>query len=69
MEVATAVMPMIGVSWLFFSGFLIRKDSIPVYWSWYQFIVPVSYTFKSQMANQFSSNDPPFTSNLTVLQV
>lgn len=57
------------MSWLFFSGCLIRNDDIPVYWAWFQTIVPVSYAFKAQLANQFGSEDPTFTSDLTVLQV
>ncbi|WRX26795.1 ABC transporter-like [Theobroma cacao] len=39
--------------WNLFSGFIIPRPSIPVWWRWYYWICPVSWTFYGLVVSQF----------------
>lgn len=53
-NVANAAVPVFGVICLFFSGFLIRLDSIGWWWRWFCYITPTFWSFGSQLNNFFS---------------
>ena len=52
-DVANAAVPIFGVICLFFSGFLIRPDSIGWWWRWMLYITPTFYGFGAQVNNFF----------------
>ncbi|KAL8462869.1 hypothetical protein ACS0TY_033755 [Phlomoides rotata] len=39
--------------WYLFSGFIIPKSRIPVWWRWYYYICPISWTLYGLVASQF----------------
>ncbi|KAL4312829.1 hypothetical protein GQ457_01G039730 [Hibiscus cannabinus] len=39
--------------WNLFSGFIVPRPSIPVWWRWYYYICPVSWTFYGLVVSQF----------------
>ncbi|KAK9170623.1 hypothetical protein Syun_002763 [Stephania yunnanensis] len=39
--------------WMLFSGFLIPKNSIPIWWRWYYWACPVSWTLNGLATSQF----------------
>ncbi|KAK9122526.1 hypothetical protein Sjap_012128 [Stephania japonica] len=39
--------------WMLFSGFLIPKNSIPIWWRWYYWACPVSWTLNGLVTSQF----------------
>ncbi|XP_058221822.1 pleiotropic drug resistance protein 1-like isoform X3 [Rhododendron vialii] len=41
--------------WNLFSGFIIPKTRIPVWWKWYVYICPVSWTLYGLLASQFGN--------------
>eukprot|EP00889_Picochlorum_renovo_P008115 jgi/Picre1/35145/NNA_002607.t1 len=53
-DVANAAVPIFGVICLFFSGYLIRADSIGWWWRWMLYLTPTYYGFGAQMNNFFS---------------
>jgi ATP-binding cassette subfamily G (WHITE) protein 2 len=53
-DVANAAVPIFGVICMFFSGFLIRMESIGWYWRWLVYLTPTYYSFGAQMRNFFS---------------
>ena len=68
MEAANAILPTYVVTLLFFAGWLIRRDDIPVYWSWYYYIDLMRYSFGSLMINQWEDNDPDWAGGQTLLE-
>lgn len=58
LEVANAVLPTYVMTLLFFAGFLLNLDSIPVWWRWYSYIDFIKYAFGGLMVNQFEYYDP-----------
>ncbi|CAL8464553.1 g4088 [Coccomyxa elongata] len=56
MDVANAALPAYVVTLLFFAGFLLRSDSMPRYWFWYQYLDFIRYGWHAQMGNQFEGN-------------
>lgn len=67
MEAANAILPTYVVTLLFFAGWLIRRDDIPAYWSWYYYIDLMRYSFGSLMINQWEDNDPDWAGGQTLL--
>ena len=68
MEAANAILPTYVVTLLFFAGWLIRRDDIPAYWSWYYYIDLMRYSFGSLMINQWEDNDPDWAGGQTLLE-
>ncbi|KAF3332106.1 ABC transporter G family member 44 [Carex littledalei] len=53
--------------WNVFSGFIIARPSMPVWWSWYYWACPVSWTLYGLVTSQFGDiDDPLHGSNETV---
>ena len=67
MEAANAILPTYVVTLLFFAGWLIRREDIPAYWSWYYYIDLMSYSFGALMINQWEDNDPDWAGGQTLL--
>ena len=67
MEAANAILPTYVVTLLFFAGWLIRRDDIPAYWSWYYYLDLMRYSFGSLMINQWEDNDPDWAGGQTLL--
>ena len=67
MEAANAILPTYVVTLLFFAGWLIRRDDIPAYWSWYYYIDLMRYSFGALMINQWEDNDPAWAGGQTLL--
>ena len=67
MEAANAILPTYVVTLLFFAGWLIRRDDIPAYWSWYYYIDLMRYSFGCLMINQWEDNDPDWAGGQTLL--
>ena len=68
MEAANAILSTYVVTLLFFAGWLIRRDDIPAYWSWYYYIDLMRYSFGSLMINQWEDNDPDWAGGQTLLE-
>ncbi|KAJ3709354.1 hypothetical protein LUZ61_013059 [Rhynchospora tenuis] len=45
--------------WNVFSGFIIARPSMPVWWSWYYWACPVSWTLYGLVTSQFGDLDDP----------
>ncbi|XP_010537955.1 PREDICTED: ABC transporter G family member 40 isoform X2 [Tarenaya hassleriana] len=54
--------------WNLFSGFIIPRPSIPVWWRWYYWICPVSWTLYGLVASQFGDITEPLAEGPTVKQ-
>lgn len=67
MEAANAILPTYVVTLLFFAGWLIRREDIPAYWSWYYYIDLMRYSFGALMINQWEDNDPAWAGGQTLL--
>ncbi|KAL7164342.1 hypothetical protein ACSBR2_040288 [Camellia fascicularis] len=52
-HIAAIVSSAFYLIWNIFSGFLIPKTRIPVWWRWYYYICPVSWTMYGLVASQF----------------
>nr|GMD83826.1 pleiotropic drug resistance protein 1-like [Ipomoea batatas] len=52
--------------WNLFSGFIIPKTRIPVWWRWYYYICPVSWTLYGLIASQFGDVKEKLDTNETV---
>lgn len=77
MDVANAALPSYVVTLLFFSGFLLRWDDIPVWWQWYGYIDFLRYAWGGLMINQFEgdnnvifipANETTSSPNITILE-
>ncbi|GIL50638.1 hypothetical protein Vafri_6770 [Volvox africanus] len=53
LDVANAAVPTLLAVMLFLSGFLIRMESIPVYWRWLTYADLLKYSWEGLMINQF----------------
>ncbi|GBF95049.1 P-loop containing nucleoside triphosphate hydrolase [Raphidocelis subcapitata] len=67
MDVANASLPTYVATLMFFSGFLIRYEDIPIWWKWYSYINPLRYSWTALMLNQFEGRDPKFLRNRSLL--
>ncbi|CAI9755626.1 unnamed protein product [Fraxinus pennsylvanica] len=54
--------------WNLFSGFIIPKTRIPVWWRWYYYICPISWTLYGLVASQFGDFQDELEGNETVEQ-
>ncbi|XP_042507477.1 pleiotropic drug resistance protein 1-like [Macadamia integrifolia] len=54
--------------WNLFSGFLIPRPSIPIWWRWYYWICPVSWTLYGLVESQFGEIQDKLESGLTVVE-
>ncbi|KZV20014.1 pleiotropic drug resistance protein 1-like [Dorcoceras hygrometricum] len=52
--------------WNLFSGFIIPKTRIPVWWRWYYYICPISWTLYGLVASQFGDIKANMEENETV---
>ncbi|KAK4800075.1 hypothetical protein SAY86_025440 [Trapa natans] len=53
--------------WNLFSGFVVSRMRMPIWWRWYFWVCPVSWTLYGLVASQFGDVKEPFeNSNLTV---
>ncbi|XP_075488332.1 pleiotropic drug resistance protein 1-like [Primulina tabacum] len=52
--------------WNLFSGFIIPKTRIPVWWRWYYYICPISWTLYGLVASQFGDIKSNIEDNETV---
>ncbi|GLC42438.1 hypothetical protein PLESTF_000812600 [Pleodorina starrii] len=56
LDVANAAVPTVLAIMLFLSGFLIRIESIPVYWRWLTYANLLKYSWEGLMINQFKEH-------------
>ncbi|GIM04796.1 hypothetical protein Vretimale_9300 [Volvox reticuliferus] len=56
LDVANAAVPTLLAVMLFLSGFLIRIESIPVYWRWLTYANLLKYSWEGLMINQFQAH-------------
>ncbi|XP_041993380.1 pleiotropic drug resistance protein 1-like isoform X2 [Salvia splendens] len=54
--------------WNLFSGFIIPRPSMPVWWRWYYWATPVSYTLYGFIVSQFGEIETEMDSGVTVKQ-
>ncbi|KAL1548431.1 transcription factor [Salvia divinorum] len=54
--------------WNFFSGFLIPKTRIPVWWRWYYYLSPMAWILYGLIASQFGDVQVVLETNQTVEQ-
>lgn len=54
--------------WNLFSGFVVPKTRIPLWWRWYYYICPVSWTLYGLVASQFGDLTDELEENETVNQ-
>ncbi|CAM0878459.1 unnamed protein product [Alopecurus aequalis] len=47
--------------WNLFAGFLVVRTMIPIWWRWYYWLNPVSWTIYGVVASQFGDNTGPLT--------
>ncbi|KAH7846162.1 hypothetical protein Vadar_010629 [Vaccinium darrowii] len=52
-HIAAIVASSFYLIWMLFSGFIIPKTRIPVWWRWYSYICPVAWTMYGLVASQF----------------
>lgn len=53
---ALAVLPVILLPLLLFSGLFVNSNSIPVYFNWIKYISPMFYAFVGMMETEFSGS-------------
>ncbi|KAL5975218.1 Pleiotropic drug resistance protein tur2 [Asimina triloba] len=56
-EIAAIVSAAFYAIWNLFSGFLIPRPRIPVWWRWYYWACPVAWTLYGLIGSQFGDND------------
>ncbi|KAL0704242.1 hypothetical protein Bca4012_070667 [Brassica carinata] len=54
--------------WNLFSGFLIPRPSMPVWWEWYYWLCPVSWTLYGLITSQFGDITEPMADGTSVKQ-
>ncbi|CAN8312262.1 unnamed protein product [Cochlearia groenlandica] len=54
--------------WNLFSGFLIPRPSMPVWWAWYYWLCPVSWTLYGLITSQFGDLTEPMLDGMSVKQ-
>lgn len=54
LAVALAVLPVILLPLLLFSGLFVNTNTIPVYFNWIKYISPMFYAFVGMMETEFS---------------
>ncbi|CAK8535728.1 unnamed protein product [Lathyrus sativus] len=61
-HVASIVAAAFYAIWNLFSGFVVPRPSIPVWWRWYYWACPVAWTIYGLVASQFGDITTPMTS-------
>ncbi|KAK4490942.1 hypothetical protein RD792_001662 [Penstemon davidsonii] len=54
--------------WNLFSGFIIPKTRIPIWWKWYYYLSPIAWTLYGLVASQFGDIETELESDETVQQ-
>ncbi|KAL0536436.1 hypothetical protein IC582_025385 [Cucumis melo] len=54
--------------WNLFSGFIVPRTRIPIWWRWYYWICPVAWTLYGLVTSQFGDINDPMDSNQTVAE-
>ncbi|CAE5957576.1 unnamed protein product [Arabidopsis arenosa] len=54
--------------WNLFSGFLIPRPSMPVWWEWYYWLCPIAWTLYGLIASQFGDITEPMADGTSVKQ-
>ncbi|XP_057766257.1 pleiotropic drug resistance protein 1-like [Salvia miltiorrhiza] len=54
--------------WNIFSGFIIPKSRIPIWWRWYYYLCPIAWTLYGLVASQFGDIEDVLETNQTVEQ-
>jgi ABC-type multidrug transport system permease subunit len=57
LAIALAVLPVILLPLLLFSGLFVNTNSIPVYFNWIKYISPMFYAFVGMMKTEFSGRN------------
>ncbi|KAL3616102.1 transcription factor [Castilleja foliolosa] len=65
-NIATVVSSAFYAIWNLFSGFIIPKTRIPVWWRWYYYICPIAWTLYGLVASQFGDVEARLDTNETV---
>eukprot|EP00123_Amoebidium_parasiticum_P014061 comp22305_c0_seq1/m.33111 comp22305_c0_seq1/g.33111 ORF comp22305_c0_seq1/g.33111 comp22305_c0_seq1/m.33111 type:complete len:668 (-) comp22305_c0_seq1:89-2092(-) len=52
-QAAMAVLPMAIMPLMLFSGFYVQSNSVPVYFTWIQWLSPIKYSFQALALNEF----------------
>ncbi|CAM8980801.1 unnamed protein product [Rhodiola kirilowii] len=60
-QIAAVCMGFFLTFWNLFSGFLIPRPQIPVWWRWYYWANPVSWTLYGLVTSQVADKDSPLT--------
>ncbi|CAL0299773.1 unnamed protein product [Lupinus luteus] len=56
-QIAAIVMSFFLVFWNIFSGFVIQKSQIPIWWRWYYWACPTAYTIYGLVTSQLGDKD------------
>ncbi|XAR70928.1 Xenobiotic-transporting ATPase [Bertholletia excelsa] len=67
-NIAAIISTAIYSIWNLFSGFIIPKTRIPVWWRWYYYVCPVSWTLYGLVASQFGDVKDKLDTGETVEQ-
>ncbi|KAL7112056.1 hypothetical protein ACP275_05G129500 [Erythranthe tilingii] len=54
--------------WNLFSGFIVPRPRIPIWWRWYYWATPLAYTLYGLLVSQFGKIQEPMDSGVTVEQ-
>ncbi|KAL0915539.1 hypothetical protein M5K25_015965 [Dendrobium thyrsiflorum] len=54
--------------WNLFSGFVIPKKALPIWWSWYYWICPVSWTLYGLLVSQYGNDNNLLNTKQTVAE-
>ncbi|XWS73071.1 hypothetical protein CRYUN_Cryun02cG0094100 [Craigia yunnanensis] len=65
-NIAAIVSTFFYMLWNVFSGFIIPRTKIPIWWRWYYWICPTAWTLYGLVASQFGDIEDPFESGETV---
>lgn len=58
-QIAAIVMSFFLMFWNIFSGFLIQKSQIPIWWRWYYWGSPTAWTLYGLLTSQLGNKDTP----------
>ena len=66
-EVALAVLPLLLIPMMIFSGLMINNQNIPWYFKWIRYISPTQYAFTAAMKNEFNDLVVKNSSGLVII--
>ncbi|PRQ50790.1 putative iron-chelate-transporting ATPase [Rosa chinensis] len=67
-HIATIVSSAFYAIWMLFSGFLIPRPRIPIWWRWYYWACPIAWTLYGLITSQFGDVDDMLENGETVKQ-